>query len=348
LDEEALRLAMLNSSLPIGTLENPILVFGRDGQLGKAFQTHLQNTSWPVIFLGRSDCDLSNQTELEKILEQYQPLVIINAAAYTAVDQAENEPKVAWAINTIAPEIMANHISRRRHGVLIQYSADYVFGDTQTTPYAETDVPGPMYQLNSYGQSKLAGEQAIQQSFKLALESSNLNSSENPRYFILRTSWAYGDGDNFVRSIVDQSIKASHMKVVSDQFGVPTSTAWLAEIGLQLICLKEDSGIYHAVPDGEVSRYELAIFILKLVEKFSSKNIFSLEKLLPIKTRDYSSLANRPLNSRLNNAKLKDVLLKSSGVKNYPSWQSHVETYVAEYIKNLEKHTNLSGAMVDE
>ncbi len=348
MDEEALRLAMLNSSFSICALENPILIFGRDGQLGKSFQMHFQNTSSPVIFLGRSDCDLSNRTELEKILEHYQPLVIINAAAYTAVDQAENEPKVAWAINAIAPEIMANHISRRRHGVLIQYSADYVFGDTQNTPYAETDVPGPMHQLNSYGQGKLAGEQAIQQSFKLALESSNLNRSESPRYFILRTSWAYGDGDNFIRSIVDQSFKASYMKVVSDQFGVPTSTDWLAEIGLQLICLKEDSGIFHVVPDGEVSRYELAIFILKLVQKFSSKNRFSLEKILPIKTRDYSSLANRPMNSRLKNAKLKNVLFKSGGVKNYPSWQSDVEVYAAEYIKTLEKHTNLSGAMVDE
>lgn len=333
---------MLNTPLRLLDGQHSILVFGCDGQVGKALKEQLLGSAWPVIFLGRSNCDLADQIALEKILRRYQPSIIINAAAHTAVDLAESEPELVWAVNAKAPELMAHHIAHQAHGVLIHYSADYVFGDTQAEPYVETDVPGPMHQLNRYGQSKLAGEQMIAEVFDMASQKTSLDEHEKPRYLILRTSWAYGCGNNFISSIVDQSFSHHEIKVVADQVGVPTSSVWLAQIGLRLMAAKSLSGIFHVVPDGEVSRYELAHFVVKLLQIMGSGNTLSLDKVIPVKTKDYSSPAQRPLNSRMKNIKLKNALFELGCHERFPSWQEPVIAYVTQYVKS-SIHNKLSN-----
>lgn len=310
----------------------PILVFGRDGQIGKALQVGLQSVRHPVIFLGRSDCDLSNQKALMKVLHKYQPQCIINAAAYTSVDDAEGESELAFAVNAQAPHVMAQYIAHIPDGVLIHYSTDYVFGDTQQRSYLETDPVGPTEQLSIYGQSKLAGEELIQKAFLLEQYSSqevNLNSLS--RYFIFRTSWVYGDGDNFIRTILQQAMRLEVLQVVADQFGVPTSAAWLVELAEILYLSKVESGIYHAVPDGEVSWHELALFLLHEASLMGWPSKVSVKNVLSMQTKDALLKARRPYNSRMNNAKLKRLLSILAPSKTYPAWQDQVKSYIAGY-----------------
>ncbi len=310
----------------------PILVFGRDGQVGKVLQVGLQSVRQPVIFLGRSDCDLSNQNELVKVLHKYRPQCIINAAAYTSVDVAESESELAFAINAKAPHVMAQYIVHVPDGVLIHYSTDYVFGDTQQRSYLETDPAGPVDQLSIYGQSKLAGEELIQKAFLLQQHSSqevDLNSLS--RYFILRTSWVYGDGDNFIRTILQRAMKLEVLQVVADQFGVPTSAAWLAELA-EILCLsKAESGIYHAVPDGEISWHELTLFLINEASLMGWPIKVDIRNVLSIQAKDALLKARRPYNSRMNNAKLKQLLSILAPSWAYPSWQDQVKSYIAAY-----------------
>ena len=171
-----------------------ILVFGKDGQLGKAFQKlffevaeKLQNVT--VQYIGRADCDLVNPDTIANLLKQVQPDLIINAAAYTAVDRAETEPELAKAINAIAPEMMAQYAVD--HGsTLLHFSTDYVFDGSKSGSYIEDDLPNP---LGQYGKSKAEGEQAIENVFEGASKG---------RYAIFRTSWVYGEGSNFIKTIL--------------------------------------------------------------------------------------------------------------------------------------------------
>ncbi len=310
----------------------PILVFGRDGQIGKALQVGLQSVRRPVIFLGRSDCDVSNQNALMKVLHKYQPQCIINAAAYTSVDGAEIESELAFAINAQAPHVMAQYIAHVPDGVLIHYSTDYVFGDMQQKSYLETDPVGPTEQLSVYGQSKLAGEELIQKAFlleKYSTQEVDLNSLS--RYFILRTSWVYGEGDNFIRTILHRAIKLDVLRVVADQFGVPTSAVWLAELA-GILCLSEvESGIYHAVPDGEVSWHELALFLVEEASLMGWPIKVDIRNVLSIQAKDALLKARRPYNSRMNNAKLKQLLSILAPSWAYPSWQDQVKSYIAAH-----------------
>ena len=233
---------MSYSSFQLLDHSQPILIFGRDGQVGKALQQTLDDFQVPVIYLGRKDCDLADHSALQEVLNRYQPQVIINAAAYTAVDRAESERDLAMAINAKAPEIMAHYIAHVSHGVLLHYSTDYVFADTKTTAYQEVDSPGPIKQLCVYGQSKWLGEQAIEKQFNLDKHSRiTADHTQLSRYFILRTSWVYGDGDNFIRTMLRLAAERDNLRVVTDQIGVPTSAQWLSEIGIQMAGSRLDS-----------------------------------------------------------------------------------------------------------
>lgn len=324
---------MLNSFIERINLSRPILVFGRDGQVGRALQTYLKDLMVKVVFLGRSDCDLASESSIVEVLNQYRPQVIINAAAYTSVDKAEIEQNLAFAINTKAPELMARYIASVKHGVFVHYSTDYVFADSRQDAYLETDSAGPAEHLNAYGQSKLMGEQAIEDVFNLVRDSENPDCiDEFCRYFILRTSWVYGDGINFIRAILHLSRENDELKVVKDQVGAPTSAKWLAQVGVQMAASQVESGIYHAVPDGELSRHSLAVFVIKIAAscgygaKVKSKNI------LPVLAEYYAMSAKRVYNSRLNNAKLKKAMLEIAPSSQYPHWQEQVEAYVREYV----------------
>jgi dTDP-4-dehydrorhamnose reductase len=335
----------------------PIVVFGRDGQVGSALQVCLKDLKTPVVFLGRSDCDLSNEVSIRAVLNRYQPQVIINAAAFTAVDKAESadQRELAFAINATAPKIMAQYAAVVAHGILLHYSTDYVFADTKTTAYLETDEVGPLDKLCIYGQSKLTGELAIKEVFDLNTSGTSIASSDlsdglyglnigeaNPkssvsRYFILRTSWVYGDGGNFIRTMLRLARERDQLKVVADQVGVPTSAQWLAQVGVQMAGSRLESGIYNAVPDGEISWHGLAVFAIETAAGYGESIEVKSENILPIPATDYPVPAARPYNSRLSNEKLKKALPKMAFTGQYPHWRDQVEKYVKQVVKESLK-----------
>ncbi len=351
---------MSYSSFELLDCSKPIVVFGRDGQVGRALQVCLKDLKTPVVFLGRSDCDLSNELSIREVLNRYQPQVIINAAAYTAVDKAEStdQREVAFAINAIAPKIMAQYAAGVAHGILVHYSTDYVFADTKTTAYLETDEVGPVDQLCVYGQSKVAGELAIKEVFDLNASgvfgassdfSDGLDDLEDldvgeaakqssvSRHFILRTSWVYGDGSNFIRTMLRLAGERDQLRVVADQVGAPTSAQWLAEVGIQMAASRLESGIYHAVPDGEVSWHGLAVFAIETAASSGEGIELKSENILPIPATDYPVSAARPYNSRLNNEKLKKALSEMAFTGQYPHWRDQVEKYVKQVVEESLK-----------
>jgi dTDP-4-dehydrorhamnose reductase len=339
---------MSYSSFELLDHSKPILVFGRDGQVGRALQVCLKDLKARVVFLGRSECDLSNETSIRDVLNRYQPQVIINAAAYTAVDKAESadQRELVFAINAKAPKIMAQYAAGVVHGILVHYSTDYVFADTKTAAYLETDTVGPIDQLCVYGQSKLAGELAIKEAFDLnasgtfgasdnlseALEDIDVGGADQQsslsRYFILRTSWVFGDGGNFIRTMLRLAGERDQLKVVVDQVGAPTSAQWLAEVGIQMAGSRVESGIYHAVPDGEVSWHGLAVFAIETAASYGEGIEVKSENILPIPATDYPVPAARPYNSRLSNQKLKKALSEMAFTGQYPHWRDQVEQYI--------------------
>jgi dTDP-4-dehydrorhamnose reductase len=329
---------MSYSSFKLLDSSRPILIFGRDGQVGRALQVCLKDLQVPAIFLGRHECDLSDVLKLTAILNQYQPQVIINAAAYTAVDQAESQPDLAFAINAKAPQVMAQYIEGVSRGILVHYSTDYVFADTKQTPYLETDSVGPVDQLCVYGQSKLAGEKAIEEVFKLIHESGDVTKTDHfSRYFILRTSWVYGDGSNFIRTMLKLAGERDSLKVVADQVGVPSSATWLAQIGVQLAGSKVASGVYNAVPDGEVSWHGLAMFAIEAGAAYGGGLELKSECIQAIPAKDYPLPAIRPYNSRMSNMKLKKVLSEMAFTGQYPHWREQVDCYVEKIVKESLK-----------
>lgn len=322
---------MVDNLCQVSNKAKPVLVFGRNGQVGRALQRCFSNLDVPAVFLGRAECDLANEDEIIKTLNQYQPQVIINAAAYTAVDKAEAERDLAFAINAKAPELMARYIANVAHGILVHYSTDYVFADTSQTAYLETDIAGPLEQLSVYGQSKLVGEQAIEEVFNLAHDFGNAKCQDGlPRYLILRTSWVYGDGENFIQKILRLAAEQAQLEIVNDQIGVPTSADWLAKMSIQMIDSNIESGIYHAVPDGQTSWHGLAVWAIETAIAQGVCLDVKPEDVLPVSTMEYSVQVKRPNNSCLNNAKLKKALSSVFFTEKYPKWQDQVQAFIKE------------------
>lgn len=304
-----------------------ILVFGKDGQVGRSLRNCFENVTASVIFLGRQDLDLSDLSGLIQVLNQYQPQVIVNASAYTAVDQAQQERELAFAVNRDAVAVMANYMAQVSDGVLVHYSTDYVYSGERSVPYNESDDTGP---LSVYGQSKLAGDEAIVQAYA--------SSNNGSRYFILRTSWVYGDGSNFIRTMLRLAAEKEHLQVVADQYGVPTSSDWLAFVAKQLIFSRVCSGIYHAVPDGRTSWHGLAVFVLRLAQDLGYKMAIDVNNILPIESSQYPVAAPRPKNSCLNNQRLKQALSEIPVNDPFPSWQEQVMSYVVYQVHDVSNH----------
>jgi len=276
-----------------------ILVFGKDGQLGKAFKTVFDASKADEIhridYVGRTKCDLSNADAITALLDELKPKLIVNAAAYTAVDKAETEVDLAYAVNAKAPEVMA--IYAKRHGAtFLHYSTDYVFDGSKKIPYIESDVRNP---LGIYGKSKAAGEEAIEEAFV------NLPANSSAQYAIFRTSWVYGDGGNFIRTILRLASERETLKVVADQYGAPTSATWLAELSLALVLNQEHqlrpfpSGIYHAVPLGETTWHALACYAVQAAIDAGAALKLRPEAIQAIPARDYPLPAPRPMNSSM-------------------------------------------------
>jgi dTDP-4-dehydrorhamnose reductase len=308
-----------------------ILVFGKDGQLGKAFQKILgaSSAAYEVQYIGRPECDLSDASKIEEVLLRFGPNLVINAAAYTAVDKAEQEVELAYAINAVAPEAMARYCVMHDASFLY-YSTDYVFDGSGSEFYSEDYPTGP---LGVYGKSKLAGEQAVEKVFSEA---------KNPKsnYAIFRTSWVYGMGGNFIRTILRLAKEREELKVIHDQHGVPTDASWLAQVSLAFSIGEGaqvrnfPSGIYHAVPAGETTWHGLACLAVQASMGAGIAMRALPSKIKPIPATDYPLPAPRPMNSRLSTQKLQMVLGSVGLVSEFPQWEQQVRSYVTELAKN--------------
>jgi dTDP-4-dehydrorhamnose reductase len=260
-----------------------LLLLGNTGQLG----WELQRTLQPLGVVGACDypeVNLANSASIRKTIRECRPDVIVNAAAYTAVDKAESEPELAEAINGTGPGVLAEE-ARKLNVVLIHYSTDYVFDGTKGSPYEETDLPRP---VNLYGKSKLAGEQAIQ--------------SVGGHYLIFRTAWVYSlRHDSFVSKVLGWARKNEILRVVDDQISNPTWARMLAEVTAQVLArgvgyLQDRTGLYHLAGSGHASRYTWAQEILKLDPRKQEQRV---KQLLPAPTSDFPTPAQRPLFSAL-------------------------------------------------
>ncbi len=270
-----------------------ILLTGGTGQVG----WELARTLMPlgeVIAVDRSQVDLSDLNTLRGIVEQHQPHVIVNPAAYTAVDKAESESELAFLVNAEAPRVLAEE-ANKIGALLVHYSTDYVFDGSKNTPYTENDATHP---INVYGQSKLAGEQAIQ--------------SVGGDYLILRTSWVYTSrGSNFLRTIMRLAAEREELKIVADQIGTPTWARLIAEATAHVVrqsVFEQQSGIfnsnaYHLTASGEPSWHGFAQKIVDIARE-QGKTELRNQVIHPIPTTDYPLPAKRPANSRLSNESL--------------------------------------------
>ncbi|MDD2864014.1 MAG: dTDP-4-dehydrorhamnose reductase [Methylococcales bacterium] len=269
-----------------------ILLFGANGQVGFELARSLLPLG-EVIALNRENADLTDLEKCRTTIQTIQPDVIVNAAAYTAVDKAETERDSAFLINAKAVDVFAQE-AKKVGALLIHYSTDYVFDGTKDAPYLEGDLPNP---LNVYGESKLAGEQAIQAS--------------GADYVILRTTWVFAArGQNFVKSILRLAAEREELGIVADQIGAPTSARFIADATAHILPQIQQarnvkifkSDIFNLTNSGETSWFGLAE---KIVELARLQNIELKNRLInPIPTSAYPTPAKRPANSRLSTAKL--------------------------------------------
>jgi dTDP-4-dehydrorhamnose reductase len=272
-----------------------LLLLGNTGQLGWELQRTLQPLG-VVVGLDYPEVNMADAASIRKTVRECRPEVIINATAFTAVDKAEGEPELAEAINGSGPGVLAEE-ARRLNAVLVHYSTDYVFDGTKGTPYVESDLPHP---LNVYGESKLAGERAIQ--------------SVDGKSLIFRTAWVYSlRRDSFVSKVLGWARKNETLRVVDDQVSNPTWARVLAEATALILAragdnflpwLAERKGLYHLAGDGFASRYAWAQEILKLDPRKQEQRV---KQLLPARSLDFPTPAQRPLFSAMECQKFEQV-----------------------------------------
>jgi dTDP-4-dehydrorhamnose reductase len=295
-----------------------ILLLGKNGQLGWELQRSL-GLLGELIALDRlgqeTMCgDLANLDGLRKTIADLKPDIIVNAAAYTAVDRAESEPELVKLINAQAMEVLAQE-ALKINAWLVNYSTDYVFNGTGTGAWCESDTTAP---LNQYGQSKLEGEQAIQNS--------------GCKHLIFRTSWVYGSkGNNFAKTMLRLASERQTLSIINDQVGAPTSAALLADCTahalFQAIHNPQLAGLYHLAASGETTWYKYASIVIDQARKLGTELL--VNEIKPISTLDYPTAAKRPYNSRLNTTKFSD----SFGLV-LPEWEKGVIRMLYETIEN--------------
>lgn len=291
-----------------------ILLTGATGQVG----WELARTLLPlgeVVAVNRTQADLADLNVLRSVIQQHKPDVIVNPAAYTAVDKAETETALAHTINAEAPGVLAEE-AKKIGALLVHYSTDYVFDGTKNLPYTEEDTTNPS---NIYGQSKLAGEQAIQ--------------SVAGDYLILRTSWVYASrGNNFLKTILRLAAEREELKIVADQIGSPTWARLIAETTAHIVrqtmlerqLSSFNSAVYHLTSSGQTSWHGFAQKIVDIVReqgKLGLKN----RAIHPIPTTDYPLPAKRPANSRLSTNRLEQQFGLS-----LPTWDNALRLCMQE------------------
>ena len=277
-------------------MKEQILLIGKNGQLGFELQRSLASLG-EVVAVGSAECNLADAAAIRTLVRDVRPRIIVNAAAYTAVDKAETEIDLAMAVNAHAPGILGEEAARIGAWV-VHYSTDYVFDGKADKPYVETDTPNP---LSVYGRSKLAGEQALQ----VALD----------RHLILRTSWVLGPhGGNFAKTMLRLAAERTSLSVVSDQWGAPTSSILLADMTAQAIRQADMDGeanfpfgLYHLTASGETNWCDYARFVIAAAQIAGKPLKLGPADVQPITTADYPLPAPRPANSRLDTEKFRST-----------------------------------------
>ena len=301
-----------------------ILLFGKDGQVGWELQRALAPLG-DVVALGTDStefhADFSEPEGLSETVREIRADVIVNAAAYTAVDRAESEPELASRINAVAPGVLAREAARSS-SILVHYSSDYVYDGSGTEPRDESTPTGP---LNQYGRSKLEGDERIRRSHCTAA--------------ILRTSWVYSArGNNFARTMLRLASERDRLEVVDDQVGAPTGADLLADLTAHvLLGLVDDpslGGTYHAVPAGFTSWHGYACLLIDRARELGYPVKVAADKIVPVPTGAYRTAAIRPLNSRLSTRKL----ARAFGLS-LPPWQAGVERLLHNLIASSERLT---------
>ncbi len=294
-----------------------ILITGSNGQLGRELVLEGQKIDFEIIATGHAELDITKPAQIEKQLAQYQPALVVNTAAYTAVDAAESDPDLAFRVNRDGPANLAAACVEM--GIaLIQISTDYVFNGRKKKPYAESD---PLSPLGVYARSKAAGEDQVR--------------SLLPAHIILRTSWLYGVfGRNFVKTMMALGKEKKMIKVVDDQFGSPTSAQDLAQTIMDLaLHLQKNTnvnwGTYHFCGQGLTSWHQFAVRIFDFAQPY---HLFARPRLEPVSTNQYPTAASRPPYSGLDCTRIQ----KNFGIRPKP-WQKSLETTITRIIQNDSK-----------
>jgi dTDP-4-dehydrorhamnose reductase len=297
-----------------------ILLTGCKGQVGFELQRSLAPLG-QVIALDRSRCDLADPESMRAAIREVRPNIIVNPAAYTAVDKAEADEVTAQAVNGDAPGIIGEEAAKLG-ALVIHYSTDYVFDGTKTGAYVETDTTNP---LSVYGRTKLAGEKALVAS--------------GARHLIFRTSWVFGaHGANFLKTILRLAREREELRIVADQFGAPTGAAFIADVTAQVLgqYLRggySDSfpfGTYHLTASGCASWHEYAAFVVQKALEMGTSLQASPEKIHQIATADYPLPAHRPQNSRLDCSLLENVFQLK-----LPPWQNGVKQAISLILNEI-------------
>jgi dTDP-4-dehydrorhamnose reductase len=295
-----------------------ILLLGKNGQVGWELQRAL-SVLGEVVALDRHPAatpygtlvgDLADLAGLREAIRSVSPQVIVNAAAYTAVDKAETDRELAHTINALASQVMAEE-AKSLDAMLVHYSTDYVFDGTGTAPWKETDAVAP---VNYYGATKLEGEQLIVAS--------------GCKHLIFRTSWVYAArGNNFAKTMLRLAKDRASLNVIADQIGVPTGADLLADVAVaalqKALVNPELCGIYHLAPAGETSWHAYASYVIDFARAHG--DVLAVDTISPIPTSEYPTPASRPLNSRLATDKLRDTFSL-----HLPDWQSGVTRMLME------------------
>lgn len=289
-----------------------ILLTGCNGQLGFELQRSLAVLG-EVAAMDRSRCDLSDPESIRHAMHAERPDIVVNTAAYTAVDKAEQEPELALRVNGQGPGVLATE-AQALGALLVHYSTDYVFDGRQDTPYGEGDATDP---AGAYGHSKLVGEQAV----RTACE----------RHLVLRTSWVYGvHGANFLKTMLRVMRERDALRVVGDQVGAPTGAALIADVTAQVLGRYRHSkaaafpyGVYHLAAQGEASWHDYAVLIGRLARDAGASLKVQPEQIQRITTEEYPLPASRPASSRLDTGKL-----RSTFDLTLPAWEDGVRQVV--------------------
>lgn len=291
-----------------------IVLLGKEGQVGWELQRSL-STLGDLVATEQCDLDFERSDSVREWIRRHQPAVIVNAAAYTAVDQAESEPEKVRRINAEAVGVLAEEASRI-NAWLVHYSTDYVFDGMKSSPYVENDEARP---LSVYGRTKWEGEEALR--------------VQNPKHFIFRTSWVFASrGKNFARTIVRLAKEKETLSVIADQWGAPTGAELLADVTALALyrALSVDqnerlSGTYHLVAAGETNWHKYAQYVLTLANERGVVLKAAPEAVIPILSEAYPVQAQRPRNSRLDVSKV----TKTFGI-HLPDWRIHVRRCLDE------------------